>query len=186
MHIHVNITCEMGYLCAGCKYTVHGRCANKNPAPCTRTYVMSKKETGVCPCLHDNIYIEIGVYLVSECFHVDVKTFIPHFRFQCTNGWVGTVTRRSVINARRRSRASKAWRANTVCGATRWWESVMVCRWFTVMNSYTVNEQRRGNVHFGYQALLLKWHNYRSCTHNALVAKFSQGRLFQPPFNLLL
>lgn len=42
--------------CAGCKYTVHGRCANKNPAPCARTYVKSKKETGVCWILQNNLY----------------------------------------------------------------------------------------------------------------------------------
>uniref|UniRef100_A0A673GBH1 Diacylglycerol kinase n=1 Tax=Sinocyclocheilus rhinocerous TaxID=307959 RepID=A0A673GBH1_9TELE len=38
---------KQGLCCTCCKFTVHGRCANKNPAPCTRTYVMSKKETGI-------------------------------------------------------------------------------------------------------------------------------------------
>lgn len=32
---------------SGCKYTVHSRCANKNPEPCSRTFVKSKNEIGV-------------------------------------------------------------------------------------------------------------------------------------------
>lgn len=32
---------------SGCKYTVHSQCANKNPEPCARTFVKSKKEIDV-------------------------------------------------------------------------------------------------------------------------------------------
>ncbi|XP_035242713.1 diacylglycerol kinase, alpha b [Anguilla anguilla] len=42
---------KQGLHCKCCKYTVHGRCANKNPAPCAHTFVKSKEETGVA--FHD-------------------------------------------------------------------------------------------------------------------------------------
>ncbi|KAI5612135.1 diacylglycerol kinase alpha, partial [Silurus asotus] len=38
---------KQGLCCTCCRYTVHGRCANRNPAPCTRTYVKSKKDAGI-------------------------------------------------------------------------------------------------------------------------------------------
>ncbi|XP_036386887.1 diacylglycerol kinase alpha-like isoform X2 [Megalops cyprinoides] len=53
---------KQGLCCVCCKYTVHGHCANKNPAPCTRTYVKSKKEAGVAA--HDWVR---GSYDSSRC-----------------------------------------------------------------------------------------------------------------------
>uniref|UniRef100_H3CNQ0 Diacylglycerol kinase n=1 Tax=Tetraodon nigroviridis TaxID=99883 RepID=H3CNQ0_TETNG len=38
---------KQGLCCTCCKYTVHNQCANKNPEPCARTFVKSKKEIGV-------------------------------------------------------------------------------------------------------------------------------------------
>ncbi|CAB1353908.1 unnamed protein product [Coregonus sp. 'balchen'] len=38
---------KQGLCCTLCKYTVHGRCANKNPGPCACTFVKSKKQIGV-------------------------------------------------------------------------------------------------------------------------------------------
>ncbi|XP_053300285.1 diacylglycerol kinase, alpha b isoform X2 [Pleuronectes platessa] len=38
---------KQGLCCTCCKYTVHNQCANRNPAPCARTFVKSKKEIGV-------------------------------------------------------------------------------------------------------------------------------------------
>ncbi|XP_075997440.1 diacylglycerol kinase, alpha b [Genypterus blacodes] len=38
---------KQGLWCTCCKYTVHNQCANKNPEPCARTFVKTKKEIGV-------------------------------------------------------------------------------------------------------------------------------------------
>ncbi|XP_062870931.1 diacylglycerol kinase, alpha a isoform X2 [Trichomycterus rosablanca] len=38
---------KQGLCCTWCKLTVHGRCANRTPTPCTRTYVKSKKDAGI-------------------------------------------------------------------------------------------------------------------------------------------
>ncbi|XP_029287345.1 diacylglycerol kinase, alpha b isoform X3 [Cottoperca gobio] len=38
---------KQGLCCTCCKYTVHSQCANKNPEPCSRTFVQSKKEIGI-------------------------------------------------------------------------------------------------------------------------------------------
>ena len=63
----------------GCKYTVHGRCANRNTAPCTRTYVKSKKETGVF--LHSCSQITHENPLFTKEFNVSelwrVNTYVP-------------------------------------------------------------------------------------------------------------
>uniref|UniRef100_A0A3B3RI09 Diacylglycerol kinase n=1 Tax=Paramormyrops kingsleyae TaxID=1676925 RepID=A0A3B3RI09_9TELE len=38
---------RQGLCCIYCKYIVHSRCANQNPAPCLNTYVKSKQDVGV-------------------------------------------------------------------------------------------------------------------------------------------
>lgn len=58
---------------------------------------------------NNNISTIIYIYIIYIAqLYVDIKTLFPRFRFQRTTGWVGTVTLGSVINARRRSRASVA------------------------------------------------------------------------------
>uniref|UniRef100_A0A4W4EEG8 Diacylglycerol kinase n=1 Tax=Electrophorus electricus TaxID=8005 RepID=A0A4W4EEG8_ELEEL len=62
---------KQGLCCTCCMYTVHGRCANRNPAPCIRTYVKSKKDAGKpseCNCgpLRDHILPPWAIYPVIK------------------------------------------------------------------------------------------------------------------------
>uniref|UniRef100_A0A668AFW7 Diacylglycerol kinase n=1 Tax=Myripristis murdjan TaxID=586833 RepID=A0A668AFW7_9TELE len=54
-----------------CKYTVHSQCANKNPDPCARTFVKSKKEIGVP--VHDWIVADCNANKCQVC-HKKIKT----------------------------------------------------------------------------------------------------------------
>ncbi|XP_063071067.1 diacylglycerol kinase, alpha a isoform X1 [Engraulis encrasicolus] len=59
---------KQGLCCNVCKYTVHSRCANKSIAPCVRSYVKTKAETGI-PA-HDWIRTESDS---SKCDHCQKK-----------------------------------------------------------------------------------------------------------------
>uniref|UniRef100_A0A3Q3VTV6 Diacylglycerol kinase n=1 Tax=Mola mola TaxID=94237 RepID=A0A3Q3VTV6_MOLML len=62
---------KQGLCCTCCKYTVHSRCANKNPEPCTRTFVKSKNEIGVAA--HDWIRADSNSNKCQVC-HKRIKT----------------------------------------------------------------------------------------------------------------
>ncbi|KAJ0023701.1 hypothetical protein NQD34_003600 [Periophthalmus magnuspinnatus] len=62
---------KQGLCCTCCKYTVHNQCANKNPEPCARTFVKSKKEIGV-PA-HDWIRADCKSNKCEVC-HKKIKT----------------------------------------------------------------------------------------------------------------
>ncbi|XP_027135440.1 diacylglycerol kinase, alpha b isoform X1 [Larimichthys crocea] len=73
---------KQGLCCSCCKYTVHSQCANKNPEPCARTFVKSKKDIGVrsptTPCLelvaaHDWIRADGNTTKCQVC-HKKIKT----------------------------------------------------------------------------------------------------------------
>ncbi|TKS71488.1 Diacylglycerol kinase alpha [Collichthys lucidus] len=62
---------KQGLCCSCCKYTVHSQCANKNPEPCARTFVKSKKEIGVAA--HDWIRADGNSTKCQVC-HKKIKT----------------------------------------------------------------------------------------------------------------
>ncbi|XP_071767329.1 diacylglycerol kinase, alpha b isoform X1 [Centroberyx gerrardi] len=62
---------KQGLCCNCCKYTVHSQCANKNPAPCARTFVKSKKEIG--EPAHDWISADCNSSKCQVC-HKKIKT----------------------------------------------------------------------------------------------------------------
>ncbi|KAM8917828.1 diacylglycerol kinase, alpha b isoform 2-T2 [Spinachia spinachia] len=62
---------KQGLCCTFCKYTVHSHCANKNPEPCARTFVRSKKEIGVAA--HDWIKADCKSTKCQVC-HKKIKT----------------------------------------------------------------------------------------------------------------
>uniref|UniRef100_A0A3P8UZA3 Diacylglycerol kinase n=1 Tax=Cynoglossus semilaevis TaxID=244447 RepID=A0A3P8UZA3_CYNSE len=62
---------KQGLCCTCCKYTVHSNCANKNPEPCARTFVKSKKDIGVKA--HDWIRAE-GSSTKCQVCHKKIKT----------------------------------------------------------------------------------------------------------------
>nr|XP_019942601.1 PREDICTED: diacylglycerol kinase alpha-like isoform X1 [Paralichthys olivaceus] len=62
---------KQGLCCTCCKYTVHNQCANKNPEPCARTFVKSKKEIGVAA--HDWIRADCTSTKCQIC-HKKIKT----------------------------------------------------------------------------------------------------------------
>ncbi|XP_034544024.1 diacylglycerol kinase, alpha b [Notolabrus celidotus] len=62
---------KQGLCCTCCKYTVHSQCANKNPEPCARTFVKSKKDIGVAS--HDWIRADCKSTKCQVC-HKKIKT----------------------------------------------------------------------------------------------------------------
>lgn len=62
---------KQGLCCTCCKYTVHNQCANKNPEHCARTFVKTKKETGIAA--HDWIRADCKSNKCEVC-HKKIKT----------------------------------------------------------------------------------------------------------------
>uniref|UniRef100_A0A665VU50 Diacylglycerol kinase n=1 Tax=Echeneis naucrates TaxID=173247 RepID=A0A665VU50_ECHNA len=79
---------KQGLCCNCCKYIVHNQCANKNPEPCARTFVKSKKEIGVrqadcnstkCQVCHKKIKTLAGRHCVwcQEMRHDECLSGLP-------------------------------------------------------------------------------------------------------------